>query len=216
MVASKPVPEDPRARAVWVREQLDVARAEVRREQRQGLSANRAALMMATQAEAAVTALFASATEKQQAHGVQLLLVALGSLGRRELCPYSDLDLVLVSNTPEHAIVRKVADAFFYPLWDARLEVGHAVRSPQDFAQLVKEDETARTGALDWRPLAGSTALAEKLQSTLTRTLGTRRLRGAMLQSIEAWLADDDVTAVYRLQPDIKNGGGGLREAQRV
>src|SRR4051794_18884215 len=56
-----------------------------------------------------------------------LALVAVGSLGRREPPPHGDLDLVLVHDgRPE---IASLADALWYPIWDAGLRLDHSVRS---------------------------------------------------------------------------------------
>jgi len=54
-----------------------------------------------------------------------LVVLALGSYARRELCPGSDIDVVLLHSRPE---VAAVADALWYPLWDAGIVLGHARR----------------------------------------------------------------------------------------
>lgn len=204
-------------RASWIRDQLDAVRTAVREQHEGGrLTATAATRELADRTGLALTYLFQRATAGLGEGGPKLALVALGSLGRRELAPHSDLDLTLVSDAPGHRDIRAAADAFLYPLWDARLEVGHAVRSPADFAGLVAEDETVLTGALDWRPLLGPAPLLADLDAALTKALGARKVRKGMVESIEAWLADDDPSTVHRLQPDVKNGAGGLREAQRV
>ncbi|MGH9181514.1 MAG: hypothetical protein ACRDY5_07360, partial [Acidimicrobiales bacterium] len=54
-------------------------------------------------------------------------LVAVGGLGRRELCPGSDLDLVLVHR--DRRDMRAVAERLWYPIWDAGLGLDHSVRT---------------------------------------------------------------------------------------
>src|SRR5579875_3258047 len=58
-----------------------------------------------------------------------LALVAVGSLGRRELVPGSDLDLVLVHDPQREQEAARVADALWYPIWDAKIGLDHSVRT---------------------------------------------------------------------------------------
>src|SRR6266545_3231368 len=66
----------------------------------------------------------------------RLALVAVGGYGRGELCLYSDVDLMLLhtGSVPAGAV-----EQTFYPLWDAGLKVGHAVRSVREAMQAARE-----------------------------------------------------------------------------
>ena len=178
-------------------------------------AATRVARAWAEVAQQAVVALFERAVADAP-QAAPMALVALGSLGRMELAPYSDLDLTLVCDSPYADATRAVADAMFYPLWDGRLEVGHSVRSCDDFARLVLEDETVRTAAVDMRPLAGNAALLQNLSTQLQRALGSSATRRYATASALAWTQGNSSPTVYRLEPDIKTGPGGLREIHRV
>ena len=86
----------------------------------------------------------------------RLSFMVTGGLEEMKFPHYSDLDLVLVCDEPDSEEMREFANAFFYPLWDAGLDIGHAIRRPKDFYELMLEDLTVLTAALDWRPVAGS------------------------------------------------------------
>ncbi|MBA2625172.1 MAG: [protein-PII] uridylyltransferase, partial [Acidimicrobiia bacterium] len=75
-----------------------------------------------------------------------LALVAVGGHGRGELAPGSDLDLWLLHG-PGRAGVSAVADATWYPLWDAKLKLGHAVRTPKGTLALADGDLDTATAA---------------------------------------------------------------------
>ena len=99
-----------------------------------------------------------------------LALVAVGSLGRRELPPFGDLDLVLVHDgRPE---IASVADALWYPVWDAGLRLDHSVRSIADAVGVASTDVKAGLGLLDARLVAGDADLAARLR---TATLASWR-----------------------------------------
>ncbi len=206
------VPDAPEARAAAIKAHLAEVRAREATRLQDGTPATLVAAALAAAAEEVIAALWAKVAPAEP----KVAVVALGSLGRRELGPYSDLDVVLVAEAPEHKAVRAATDGLFYPLWDARLEVGHGVRSPEDFAALVTEDAAARTAALDARLIAGSKEPFAALEARLRSALQTSAVKRALTQDLEAWLAEESTGTIYRLQPDVKSGPGGLREIQRV
>ena len=86
-----------------------------------------------------------------------LVLVAVGSLGRGELVPDSDLDLVLINDgRPD---VSEVADRLWYPIWDDPMPLDHSVRSLSQVAQAAESDLRVAQGLLDARPLVGDEEL---------------------------------------------------------
>src|SRR6266511_2809374 len=77
-------------------------------------------------------------------------LIALGGYGRRDLAPFSDVDLlVLHAGREPDAFVKTASERFLYALWDLRLEVGYGVRDIRACDQLASEDHTARTALRD-------------------------------------------------------------------
>ncbi|MCA1675144.1 MAG: [protein-PII] uridylyltransferase, partial [Actinobacteria bacterium] len=78
-------------------------------------------------------------------HGTAL--VAVGALGRRELAPYSDLDLVLLHDGRRD--VAELANLLWYPLWDARIGLDHSVRTVGQALQVAATDLRAALGLLE-------------------------------------------------------------------
>src|SRR3546814_6042714 len=68
-------------------------------------------------------------------------IVAVGGLGRRELLPYSDLDLILLHDDMDPAVVAQVADSLWYPLWDAHIKLDHSVRTLPQALQVARSEE---------------------------------------------------------------------------
>ncbi len=87
-----------------------------------------------------------------------LALAAVGSLGRGDMGPASDLDLVLVHDGRTHSPdeVAHVAERLWYPLWDAGVDLDHAVRSLSQCRQVASKDVPAAVGWLDVRAVAGT------------------------------------------------------------
>ena len=142
-----------------------------------------------------------------------LALVAVGSLGRREPAPYGDLDLVLVHDgRPE---IAALADALWYPIWDAGLRLDHSVRSVPEAVTVASTDVKAGLGLLDARLVAGDAELAARLR---TATLASWRQAASkllpQLRDLRRGRARQVGELAFLLEPDLKEAYGGLREGQ--
>ncbi|MPY79370.1 MAG: [protein-PII] uridylyltransferase [Actinophytocola sp.] len=138
-------------------------------------------------------------------------LVAVGGLGRGELVPYSDLDLVLVhTGTPG---ISEIADALWYPLWDARVGLDHSVRTTSEALAVARKDLRTQLGLLDARYIAGDAELAASL-ATAAREQWQRTARkriDELADSVrERWRRTGEIG--QSAEPDLKYGGGGLRD----
>ena len=137
----------------------------------------------------------------------RLALVALGGYGRGELCLHSDIDLMLLhaGSVPAGAVERT-----FYPLWDAGLKVGHAVRSVREATQAAREHVETLTALLDARLLAGDADLFGELRHALGELL--RRGRTDLSGRLAALERERREREPYPLQElNVKEGRGGLR-----
>ena len=140
-------------------------------------------------------------------------IVALGGWGRDELCPGSDLDLLLLYRR-QTDLITKLARGLFYPLWDAGLEVGHGVRTVSQCLGVSTLDLPSRTALLDARLLAGEPVLAEELRrgilKQLRRAQGEGFFRALAEEREQRHLKFSGDAAV--LEPHLKDGPGGLRD----
>ncbi len=148
-------------------------------------------------------------------------LAAVGALGRRELAPHSDLDLVLLHGglRPRAADreVDRVADRLWYPLWDAGLGLDHSVRTPGQVLQVAGADLRAAFGLLELRHIAGDAALSESVRAAVAQAwrAGVRGRLDEITEGARArWAKAGDVA--HRVEPDLKSGHGGLRDVQLV
>lgn len=139
-------------------------------------------------------------------------LVAVGGYGRGELAPYSDLDVVLVSD--EGVDVRAVAERVWYPLWDSGWKLDHSVRTMPEMLAAADGDLKVALGLLDVRHLAGDPNLTLRLRTTMLarwRRAARERLP-ALRELVEA--RHELVGEVAHLSvPDLKEAEGGLRDA---
>lgn len=143
----------------------------------------------------------------------RLALLAVGGYGRAELCPFSDLDVVLVHDG--HRDVSAVADAIWYPVWDQGVHLDHSVRRPHEVLSAADGDLRVALGLLDARLVWGDERLvAELLSETVSRwrsKLGARWLPTLRQQMAERHRSQGEVA--FLLEPDLKESHGGLRDA---
>ncbi|MFJ7624610.1 [protein-PII] uridylyltransferase, partial [Rhodococcus erythropolis] len=142
-------------------------------------------------------------------------IVAVGGLGRRELLPYSDLDLILLHDDMDPAVVAQVADSLWYPLWDAHIKLDHSVRTLPQALQVAATDMTAALGMLEARHIAGDVELSNLLISGVRRQwrMDIRsRFDELITQTRTRWERSGEIA--HRAEPDLKSGRGGLRDVQ--
>lgn len=147
--------------------------------------------------------------------GSGLALVAVGGYGRSELSPFSDLDVVLLHDPSlDEAVVREVAEAIWYPLWNDGVALDHSVRDTAGMREAARTDHRAAMGMLDARAVAGDSGLVLALRSQVladwrrdakARVEEVREARQARIER-SGWIA-------YAAVPDLKESGGGLRDS---
>ena len=142
-----------------------------------------------------------------------LVLVAVGSLGRGELVPDSDLDLVLINDG--RADVSEVADRLWYPIWDDPMPLDHSVRSLAQVAQAAESDLRVAQGLLDARPLVGDEELGLRT-AALGRRLWEKRVATWLPAVLDARSAAQEAhgDVAFLLEPDLKESRGGARDVQ--
>jgi [protein-PII] uridylyltransferase len=146
-----------------------------------------------------------------------IALVAVGGLGRRELVPYSDLDLVLVHDDDRAGRragrVDLVAEQLWYPLWNSGIGLDHSVRTVSEAVAVAGTDLRTAMGLLDTRHLAGDAELARRLGDAAKdawRTGARRRVDDLVDAARARWRRSGEVA--HWVEPDLKHGRGGLRD----
>jgi len=142
-----------------------------------------------------------------------IALVAVGGYGRRELSPYSDLDVMLV-HADRHLGVDEVARQIWYPLWDARTRLDHSVRTVDEARGAAGDDLRVALGLLDARHVAGDPALTLRLRSVLMADW--RRGARTRLPELADACRERAITVgelAHLAEPDLKEAYGGLRDA---
>jgi [protein-PII] uridylyltransferase len=143
-----------------------------------------------------------------------LAVLATGGFGRREFAPHSDLDLMFLCPEAPDAGIEGLAGAILHPLWDAKIDAGHAVRSVGEALELPATDLTAATALLDARFLAGDRALADRFLALYGARVASATPDGlvARLRAEQRARHSRFGDTIFLLEPDLKNGPGGLRD----
>jgi [protein-PII] uridylyltransferase len=147
-------------------------------------------------------------------------LVALGGYGRRELNPFSDIDLMflhdgqLLRGEEQHPFLKLIVEHILYTLYDIPFKVGHSVRTLNECVEVANQDMLAKTSLIETRRIAGNRSLYSDLQ---------KRIQQECIRHHEhQYIRDRQEDQVRRhekygnsptmLEPDLKNGCGGLRD----
>ncbi|QDH25942.1 [protein-PII] uridylyltransferase [Neokomagataea tanensis] len=148
----------------------------------------------------------------------RLCLCATGGYGAGLLAPFSDIDVLFLTDENASAAATARIEFILYILWDLGLRVGHATRSLSACLNDVGTDITIRTALLDLRPLCGNLELAAQLRSRLSEDLQERTLASFIDGKIEERgrrhkrLGD----SFSMVEPNLKEGRGGLRDLQTL
>jgi [protein-PII] uridylyltransferase len=144
-------------------------------------------------------------------------LIAVGGYGRGELNPYSDIDIMFLHDgSIPAAKVEDIAQKLLYFLWDMRLDVGYSVRMISDCVEMAATDGTVKTALMDSRYCSGS----RQLFDTLVKVIFSQILPKSSDKFIKEKMADMKIrrekygATVYLLEPNLKEGEGGLRDLQ--
>jgi [protein-PII] uridylyltransferase len=142
-------------------------------------------------------------------------LVAVGGYGRGDLCPRSDIDVMLVHEKGFDAAA--LADRLWYPIWDTGIHMGHSVSTPAQALSLAASDLETATSLLSLRPIAGDAALAERLRAAAVeqwRSNAKQWLTQLAISVRERHATRGDVA--FAQEPDLKEDRGGLRDVQAL
>jgi len=149
----------------------------------------------------------------EQVGHAPVALAAVGGFGRGAVALGSDLDVRILAKSASDA--EEIVDAVLYPLWDGGLQIGHQILLLGDAVDLARSDLPTLTGLLDWRHLAGDRRLSDELVWRVSGSLFSASELGRFAER----LADESAKrherygdSVYLLEPDVKNGAGGLRD----
>ncbi len=200
------------------REYLSAVRSSLRAWHDRGAGGSAVVARYTAAVDRLIRFLFDAATAGYRRRYVQLdqrcTVFAQGGYGRAELNPQSDVDLLFLYPHKVTPYVETVTETILYSLWDTRLQVGHAVRSVRECVRLAASDLKIKTALIDARFVCGDESLRDELLRSLDREIkprGTQKFfREKLLESEARHHAYGD--SVYLLEPQVKEGAGGLRD----
>ncbi|MHB8122032.1 MAG: [protein-PII] uridylyltransferase [Desulfuromonadaceae bacterium] len=144
-------------------------------------------------------------------------LVAVGGYGRGELNPFSDIDIMFLHDgILPSATVEDIAQKLLYFLWDMRLDVGYSVRRIADCIEMAAADGTVKTALMDARFLSGNRALFADLIKVIFSQILPKSSDSFIKEKIADMKSRREKygSTVYLLEPNLKEGEGGLRDLQ--
>lgn len=142
-------------------------------------------------------------------------LVAVGGYGRREMCPESDLDIILVHT--DESDCAAFAERIWYPIWDEGLKLGHRVDTLAGLLKIARSDLDTATALLSTRLLAGSEPLALELAVRASEQWRENAVDNAIRLSKRLEESHEHNGEVaFELGPDLKGGRGGLRDVHAL
>ncbi|MDD1612490.1 MAG: [protein-PII] uridylyltransferase, partial [Methylococcaceae bacterium] len=150
-------------------------------------------------------------------HAPRLSLIAVGGYGRRELFPYSDVDIMVLLDSEGDTPHQDALVQFFTFLWDIGLKPGHSVRTIKECVCQAKDDQTIITSLMEMRLVCGNQDLYESLRENISpdRIWPSDMFFAAKMEEQRQRYAKYHDTA-YNLEPNIKEGPGGLRDRQVI
>ena len=145
-------------------------------------------------------------------------VLAVGGYGRRQLFPYSDIDVLLLFESERAAVESKEGiAAFLQQLWDCGLRMSHSVRTPSDCTEVHNGNAELNISLLDHRYLTGSRTLYAALADKLPRFVHANR--DALVRNLAQLTRERHAkyaSTIYHLEPNVKETPGGLRDYQLV
>ncbi|MEE9345252.1 MAG: [protein-PII] uridylyltransferase [Methylococcales bacterium] len=144
-------------------------------------------------------------------------LIALGGYGRRELFPFSDVDLLILCETSPDLATQHQISAFLQFLWDIGLKPAQSIQTITQTISLAQNDVSFMTSILDVRFIFGNQQLPSQLKSQFSEIISCSAETFYNLKIEEQQQRHQKFgETAYRLEPNIKEGPGGLRDLQTI
>ncbi len=148
-------------------------------------------------------------------NGDKISILALGGYGRREYGLYCDIDLLFLHDGSDDSSIGEIAEGILYPFWNAGVEIGGATRTIRECKGVIEDDAKALTAMIDARFLVGNTNIYHDLIDVIAGHFSNTSSRQKYFKDKNAEREDRLKRygdTIYLLQPNIKEGEGGLRD----
>ncbi len=147
----------------------------------------------------------------------QIALVAVGGYGRGELHPFSDVDILILTDGLDTDTLQDSISCFLTLLWDIGLEIGSSVRSIDDCYNEARNDITIATNLIESRTLTGNPALQQQMYERVTSEGAWTDQQFFLAKLAEQQERHEKTNNTeYNLEPNLKTSPGGLRDLQTI
>lgn len=146
-----------------------------------------------------------------------LSLIAHGGFGRRDLAPFSDADLMLLTTQTAEGLASKIAGNLTRDLGDSGIPPGLSIRLPDEACKMAWDDPVIFSSLAESRLLAGSLQLYTKY--FLAFRHGAMRRRKQLIRDVVAARREERRKwgeTNYLLRPNVKRSRGALRDIQLI
>ena len=146
-----------------------------------------------------------------------ITLIAVGGYGRGELHPYSDVDILILVSDQQLESLQTQIETLLQLMWDIGLDIGHAVRTPQECFEQTQQDISIATNLMESRCLIGDTSLFDSIKkdTSAEKIWASNNFFHAKIKEQKIRHQKHNNTE-YNLEPDIKKAPGGLRDLQMI
>ncbi|MDM1247589.1 MULTISPECIES: [protein-PII] uridylyltransferase [Acinetobacter] len=149
-------------------------------------------------------------------HQTDLSLFAVGGYGRREMLPYSDVDIMILSESELNTEQEQMVSSFISSLWDVgNFKPGVSVRTIQSCFEQATNDLTVATALIEARLITGNTQLTKWPRRVVSQTWTDKTFFDAKMDEQARRYAQHNHTE-SNLEPDIKNAPGGIRDINQI
>lgn len=143
-------------------------------------------------------------------------LFAVGGYGRREMMPYSDVDILILSEDDLTQEQENAITIFISSLWDVgNFKPGVSVRTIQQCFEQAMNDLTVATSLIESRLIIGNEHLAKWPRRVVSQTWTDKTFFDAKMEEQAKRYAQHNNTE-SNLEPDIKNAPGGIRDINQI
>jgi len=147
----------------------------------------------------------------------QISLIAVGGYGRGELHPFSDIDILILTQADIETDLEEIISSFITQLWDIKLDIGHSVRCIKECLKQAVKDVTVATNLMEMRQVAGNQALTKQLSPLLDKDVFWTSEKFFIAKRLEQEKRHQQYHgAAYTLEPNLKASPGGLRDIQTI
>jgi len=147
----------------------------------------------------------------------QISLLAVGGYGRGELHPYSDVDILLLTQESISDELSEKISTFITQLWDVKLDIGQSVRSAKECIKQAENDVTVATNLMEVRQICGNETLTQHLYQLLAENDYWTSEKFFIAKRDEQYDRHQQYHgASYTLEPNLKANPGGLRDIQTI